>query len=58
MGTDIYQALRQKAGRVPWGRPNRREAFALFSRKGFTPDMRRLADREGILLFQQDHVLR
>lgn len=57
IGTDIYQALRQKAGRVAWGRPNRREAFALFSRKGFTPDMRRLAHREGILLFRQDHVL-
>jgi AAA+ ATPase superfamily predicted ATPase len=59
IGTDIYQALKQNASRVLWGRPTRREIFALFSRREFTPDMWRLEHREGILLFlsQQDHVL-
>ena len=54
VGTDILRALRAKAARVAWGRPGRREVFALFSRKGFTPDVRKLARNEGILLFEQD----
>lgn len=58
IGTDSYRALKQKAGRVSWGRPSRRETFALFSRKGFTPDMRRLAHREEVLLVQQDQGIR
>jgi len=54
LGTDILQKLKAKAARVQWGRKGRREAFALFGRKGFTPEMRRVASEERILLFQGD----
>jgi AAA+ ATPase superfamily predicted ATPase len=56
IGIDIYQALKGKTSRVAWGKPGRREAFALFSRRGFTPEMRRLARREGVLLFERDRL--
>jgi AAA+ ATPase superfamily predicted ATPase len=54
IGTDIYRQLVGKARRVVWGKPGRQEAFALFSRAGFTPEMRRLARQESVLLFSQD----
>ncbi len=54
LGTNILQELKAKAARVQWGRKGRREAFALFSRTGFTPEMRKVAKDEGVLLFQRD----
>ncbi len=58
IGTDILQDLRNKASRVPWGKAERQEAFTLFSRTGFTPEVRRVARREGILLFERDQPIR
>jgi AAA+ ATPase superfamily predicted ATPase len=55
LGTDMFRKLKAKAARVQWGRNGRREAFALFGRKGFTEEMRQVARREGVLLFEQDH---
>jgi hypothetical protein len=37
-----------------WGRPDRREILALFGRGGFTPELRRVAKREHVLLFEGD----
>ncbi|MBI4482712.1 MAG: ATP-binding protein [Acidobacteria bacterium] len=54
IGTDILWRLKAKAARVQWGRKGRREAFGFFSRKGFTPEMRKIARQEGILLFERD----
>ncbi|MBP1779256.1 MAG: hypothetical protein H6Q86_5267 [candidate division NC10 bacterium] len=54
IGTDIYRHLVAKARRVVWGKTDRREAFALFSRSGFTPEMRRVARQDGVLLFIQE----
>ena len=51
VGVDIYRDLVARAQRVAWGRDGRRELFALFSRSGFTAEMRRLGRREGVLLF-------
>jgi len=42
--------LKKKATRVKWGCENRKEYYALFSRRGFTPEVKRLADREGVFL--------
>jgi len=39
---------------VIWGKPGRRETFALFSRAGFTVEMRRVARQDNVLLFSQD----
>jgi hypothetical protein len=54
LGTNILEDLKTKAARVEWGGEGRREAFALFSRKGFTPDMRKVARQEGVHLFERD----
>jgi uncharacterized protein len=57
IGTDIYHQLVGKAQRVAWGTAGRREAFALFSRSGFTPEMRRVARQEGTHLFVEDELV-
>ena len=57
IGTNIYRALTEKARRVVWGTAGRREAFALFSRGGFTPEMRRVARQDNVLLFVQDELM-
>lgn len=54
LGTNILQELKAKAARVAWGRKGRKEAFALFSRRGFTPELRKVARQEGVLLFRRD----
>lgn len=54
IGADIFRQLVEKARRVTWGTPGRQEAFALFSRAGFTSEMRRLARQESVILFSQD----
>lgn len=54
LGTNILQELKAKAARIEWGRKGRQEAFALFSRKGFTPEMRKVAGEGGVLLFERD----
>ncbi len=54
LGTNILQELKAKAVRLEWGRKGRQEAFALFGRKGFTPEMRKAAREGGILLFERD----
>lgn len=58
IGLDILRDLKAKAARVEWGRRGRREVFALFARGGFTPDMRKVAREEGILLFEKDRPVR
>lgn len=58
IGIDILRDLKAKAARVEWGRRGRREVFALFARGGFTPDMRKVAREEGILLFEKDRPVR
>ncbi|MBI4609170.1 MAG: ATP-binding protein [Candidatus Rokubacteria bacterium] len=54
LGTNILQELKAKAARVQWGRKGRQEAFALFSRKGFTPETRKVAREGGLLLVERD----
>lgn len=54
LGTNVLEGLRAAAARVVWGRPDRREVFALFGRGGFTPELRRVAKREHVLLFEGD----
>jgi hypothetical protein len=57
IGTGIYRKLVEKARRVAWGKPGRREVFALFSRSGFTPEMRRVARQDNALLFVQGELV-
>ena len=58
VGTNIYEDLKQKAAKVTWGKKDRKECFALFSKSGFTPDMKKLARKDCVLLFEQDKPLK
>lgn len=57
VGTDIYEALRQKARKVQWGKEDRKEIFCLFSKKGFTSAMTKRAKEDGVLLFKEDKLI-
>ncbi|MCX6560780.1 MAG: ATP-binding protein [Candidatus Aminicenantes bacterium] len=57
IGTDILTDLKRKAPLVDWHNGERTERFCLFSRSGFTKDMRELAHQEGIVLFHKDKLI-
>lgn len=57
VGINIYEELKQKAQKVQWGGKTRKEYFCLFSKKGFTDAMVKLALEEGIALFHEDKLV-
>ena len=57
MGVDILSDLKKKATMVAWGGKNRKEYYALFSRRGFTPEVKRLAEREGTFLMAVNDMI-
>lgn len=57
VGIDVYRDLKRKAPLVDWHNGERTERFCLFSRSGFTKDMRELARKERIILFQRDQLV-
>lgn len=57
VGFDVYGHLRSKAAAVNWGSPDRREYYALFSKSGFTEELKNIAKKEPLLLFHQDKLL-
>ncbi len=56
MGTDIFEALKEKARRVKWGTENRKEYFCLWSKQGFTDAMIEKAKKENIKLFKGENL--
>ncbi len=58
VGTNILADLKRKASLVAWGKPNRKEYFCLFSKSGFTDQMKHVAKEEKINLFKQDKIIR
>jgi len=57
VGTNIYEDLKAKTQKVRWGNRDRKEYFALFSKSGFTPDMKKLAKEDSVLLFEKDKLI-
>jgi len=57
LGSNVYRALVEKSRKVEWGSDLRREAYALFSKSGFTAEMKRIAENDGVLLFHQDRLV-
>jgi AAA+ ATPase superfamily predicted ATPase len=57
VGINIYEELKQKAQKVQWGGKTRKEYFCLFSKKGFTDAMVKLALEDGVALFQEDKLV-
>jgi len=49
VGADVYHALKEKAGHVQW-LPDRKTYFAIISKKGFTEELQKTAEKEGVLL--------
>ncbi len=45
VGTKLFRELKEKKGEVRWRNGNRKVEYALFSRKGFTEELRKKADR-------------
>lgn len=58
VGTDIYEALKLKIQKVEWGKKGRKNFFCLFSKKGFTEAMLKMAKKEGVVLFKEDMALK
>jgi AAA+ ATPase superfamily predicted ATPase len=53
-GTDILENLKRKAALVPWGKAGRKEILVLFSRSGFTDDLKKRAREEGVILWEPE----
>ena len=45
-GVEVLHDLRQKAKYVPWKAQARKEQFILFSRSGFTEELRQMAEKD------------
>ncbi len=41
---------------VEWGKKNRKEYYALFSRKGFTEEVKMIAEKEGVFLIGVEEI--
>ncbi|MDI6728319.1 MAG: ATP-binding protein [Thermodesulfovibrionales bacterium] len=52
VGINILSELKTKVEEVRWGNSKTTRHFALFSRKGFTSEMMKAAEREKVLLFR------
>lgn len=56
-GTNIFKSLKEKAGLVDWNRGQRKETFILFSKSGFTDNMKKMAKKEGVILVWADKII-
>jgi|Deesub1362A_J573_1020465.scaffolds.fasta_scaffold02719_7 hypothetical protein len=56
VGTNIYRDLKKKALLVNWGKTDRKEYFCLFSRSGFSKEMKEIAKKESVFLFEKDKL--
>lgn len=57
VGIDIYEDLKRKSLQVEWGKKSRKEYFCLFSKSGFTTQMKEKAKKERVLLFEKNRFL-
>lgn len=57
VGVNIYEELKRKAQRIELGKGKRSEYFCLFSKSGFTRDMRQLAKKEKVIIFHKDKLI-
>lgn len=57
IGVNIYEDLKRKSQLVEWGRGRRREYFCLFSKSGFTDNMKERAGNENIFLFHKERLV-
>lgn len=58
VGIDILEKLQKKAKMVVWGTAKRKEAYALFSRSGFSNAVMKRSQKGEVILFKQGSLLR
>lgn len=56
VGVDVLTDLKRKSMMIEWGKKNRKEYYALFSRKGFTEELKRIGEKERIFLIRIDDL--
>lgn len=54
VGTNIYEELKKKAAKVEWNKNDRKEYYILFSKSGFTEEMIKIANNDGVFLVEKD----
>ncbi|KAF0120068.1 MAG: ATPase [bacterium] len=57
IGTNIFEALKQKAQYVQWQKDGRKDYYLLCSKNGFTKDMLNLARNKNIFLIHKDKLV-
>lgn len=58
VGTNILRDLEEKASSVQWKRGQRKNYFVLFSKSGFTEEMKKIAkERQNVLLVEKDKLV-
>ena len=57
VGIDLVEKLKEKARKVAWGSPRRKEIYALFSKSGFTDAVLRMGESREVRLFKQETAL-
>ncbi|PIR56832.1 MAG: ATP-binding protein [Parcubacteria group bacterium CG10_big_fil_rev_8_21_14_0_10_41_35] len=53
----VLGELKQKAKSVNWGKENRREYFVLAAKGGFSPELIKIAKKEGVFLIKEDKLI-
>ena len=56
LGADVLEDLKRKAQKVEWGRPGRKEYFALITKAGFEKKLMERSKSEGVVLIKEDHM--
>jgi hypothetical protein len=56
MSIGIYEQLKQKAKRVTWRNETRHEFYILFSRSGFSDELKTRAKTESLFLVEGDRL--
>ncbi|MBP3835989.1 MAG: ATP-binding protein [Pyramidobacter sp.] len=52
-GVDVLRALQQKTKAVPWKRDSRKEHYIIFSRSGFSDELRQMADTDSSIILAE-----
>lgn len=57
VGVNIYYDLKRKSKLVDWNKDNRKEYYCLFSKNGFTEEMKYISKKENVFLFYKDNLI-
>ena len=55
--TNVYYDLKRKSSKVKWNNATRKDHFILFSKSGFTKEMKNLAKSENVFLIEKETLI-